>query len=61
MKSKLVLFLLLISFVISGCASTTKDQVVAENIASQKVSDPLEPINRAVFSFNTVFDRSVLV
>ncbi|MFL2885876.1 MAG: VacJ family lipoprotein [Candidatus Pelagibacterales bacterium] len=57
MKSKLVLFLLLVSFVVSGCASATKDQVVAESIASQKVSDPLEPLNRAVFSFNTVFDK----
>ena len=57
MKSKLVLFLLLVSFVVSGCASATKDQVVAESIASQKVSDPIEPLNRAVFSFNTVFDK----
>ena len=57
MKSKLVLFLLIISFIISGCTSATKDQVIAESIASQKVSDPIEPINRAVFSFNTVFDR----
>ena len=57
MKSKLVLFLLIISFIISGCSSATKDQVIAESIASQKVSDPIEPINRAVFSFNTVFDR----
>jgi phospholipid-binding lipoprotein MlaA len=57
MKSKLVLFLILVSFVVSGCASATKDQVVAESIASQKVSDPIEPLNRAVFSFNTVFDK----
>ncbi|MDC3143874.1 VacJ family lipoprotein [Pelagibacteraceae bacterium] len=57
MKSKLVLFLLIISFIISGCSSATKDQVIAESIASQKVSDPIEPLNRAVFSFNTVFDR----
>ena len=57
MKSKLVLFLLLVSFAVFGCASATKDQVVAESIASQKVSDPIEPLNRAVFSFNTVFDK----
>ena len=57
MKSKLVLFLLLTSLVISGCASATKDQVIAESIASQKVFDPIEPVNRAVFSFNTVFDK----
>ena len=57
MKSKLVLFLLLVSFLVSGCTSATKDQVVAESIASQKVSDPIEPLNRAVFSFNTVFDK----
>ena len=57
MKSKLVLFFVLITFVVSGCASVTKDQIVAENIATQKVSDPIEPINRVVFSFNNVFDK----
>jgi len=57
MKSKLVLFFVLITFLISGCASVTKDQIVAENIATQKVSDPIEPINRVVFSFNNVFDK----
>ena len=57
MKSKLVLFFVLITFLISGCASVTKDQIVAENIATQKVSDPIEPINRIVFSFNNVFDK----
>ena len=57
MKSKLVLFFVLITFVVSGCASVTKDQIVAENIATQKVSDPIEPFNRVVFSFNNVFDK----
>ena len=57
MKSKLVLFFVIITFVVSGCASVTKDQIVAENIATQKVSDPIEPINRVVFSFNNVFDK----
>lgn len=57
MKSKLVLFLVLVTLTVSGCTATSKNKVIAESIASQKVSDPLEPINRAVFSFNTVFDK----
>ena len=57
MKSKLVLFLVLILFTLSGCATATQDKVIAEAIVTQKVSDPLEPVNRAIFSFNTVFDK----
>jgi|TARA_B110000259_G_scaffold13852_1_gene14574 phospholipid-binding lipoprotein MlaA len=60
MKSKLVLLFVLLSLSISGCASITKDEVLAENIATQKVSDPLEPFNRMVFSFNNVFDKYAL-
>ena len=36
MKSKLVLFFVIITFVVSGCASVTKDQIVAENIATKE-------------------------
>ena len=57
MKSKLVIFFVLINFVVSGCASVNKDQIIAENIATQKVADPIEPINRIVFSFNNIFDK----
>jgi phospholipid-binding lipoprotein MlaA len=57
MKSKLVLFIVLISFVASGCTSVSKDQILAESIVTQKVSDPIESINRVVFSFNNVFDK----
>ena len=57
MKSKLVLFFILLFFVVSGCASNSKDQLVAESIATQKTSDPIEPINRVIFSFNNVFDK----
>ena len=60
MKSKLVLFFILISFTVSGCASNSKDPLVAETIATQKTSDPIEPINRVIFSFNNVFDKAVV-
>ena len=60
MKSKLVLFFILISFIVSGCASNSKDPLVAETIATQKTSDPIEPINRVIFTFNNVFDKAVV-
>ena len=34
--------------------------MVAETIATQKTSDPIEPINRVIFSFNNVFDKAVV-
>jgi phospholipid-binding lipoprotein MlaA len=36
---------------LAGCASTTAEQVAA--------NDPLEPMNRSMFSFNQTFDRYV--
>jgi phospholipid-binding lipoprotein MlaA len=33
---------------------------VAKTIVTQKASDPIEPINRVIFSFNNVFDKTVV-
>ena len=61
--SLIILFLTLSSFNLFGAAS---DQVSAEpddyetSQVEDEIYDPLEPINRAIFSFNNVADRVVL-
>ena len=70
MKSKLVLILIITSVIASACTSSNldspeaisklKDKIVSENIIVKKTSDPLEPLNRVVFSFNNLFDQYAL-
>lgn len=43
---------------LAGCATPPKDPVAREEF--EKANDPLEPLNRAVFSFNNVFDGMFL-
>ena len=62
MKSKLVLILLILSISMSACSSAVKEPpryipIKEEIIMKDIINDPLEPINRAVFSFNNVFDK----
>lgn len=47
-------FLLLLFFILSACAGTHQPSELKNNS-----SDPFEPFNRAVFSFNTVTDEYV--
>lgn len=42
--------ILLATIVFTGCASTNRQT---------EVSDPLEPMNRAIFKFNEKFDKHV--
>tara|TARA_B100000787_G_scaffold160724_1_gene139952 strand:+ start:112 stop:954 length:843 start_codon:yes stop_codon:yes gene_type:complete len=65
MKSKSVLVILILSTLISACTSGVKEPpryipVKEEIIMKDVISDPIEPINRAIFSFNNVFDKAVV-
>ena len=43
---------------LAGCATTPTDP--AQRAAAEAANDPLEPTNRAIFSFNQAADRNVL-
>jgi phospholipid-binding lipoprotein MlaA len=55
---------------VSACASSNvdspdtisnlKDKIVSENVIIQKTTDPFEPANRLIFSFNNIFDQYAL-
>jgi phospholipid-binding lipoprotein MlaA len=49
-----------VALILSGCASQPSDQQPGA-LAEEEFNDPLEDTNRAIFDFNQVVDRNVLV
>ena len=61
MKSRFIILFIVLSVTIVGCAKTPeKSNLAATESIKISNSDPLEPVNRVVFSFNNIFDRLVL-
>lgn len=56
LKSDCIFKITLLSCLLTGCAST----ISADQQASTGENDPLEPMNRAVFSFNDTLDTYIL-
>ncbi|MFL6652099.1 MAG: VacJ family lipoprotein [Sulfurifustaceae bacterium] len=60
------LFGVLVTFLAAGCATTTRDAPTDAGRAPdskedfQSTNDPLEPINRAIYTFNDKLDRYLL-
>jgi len=61
MKSRFIILFIVLSVTIVGCAKAPeKSNLAATESIKISSSDPLEPVNRVVFSFNNIFDRLVL-
>ena len=61
MKSRFIILFIIISVTIVGCAKAPeKSNLYTTESVKISNSDPLEPINRVVFSFNDIFDRLIL-
>src|SRR6266404_3818605 len=52
--------LLIVALTLAGCAAQPSDQQPGA-VAEEDFNDPLEDTNRAIFDFNQVVDRNVLV
>jgi len=61
MKSRFIILFIILSLTTVGCAKAP-DQSNLNTTESITISnnDPLEPLNRVVFSFNNIFDRLIL-
>ena len=61
MKSRFIIFFIVFSIAVVGCAKAP-DKSILSATETIKISnnDPLEPVNRVVFSFNNIFDRLIL-
>lgn len=53
-----ILLLVIAPFALFGCATPPTDP--EERAEWEQVNDPLEPMNRGVFEFNTALDRAVI-
>ena len=61
MKSRFIILFIVFSVTIAGCAKAPENSGINTSEAVKiSNSDPLEPINRVVFSFNDLFDRLIL-
>ena len=61
MKSRFIILFIVFSVAIVGCAKAPeKSNLYTTQSLNISNSDPLEPINRVVFSFNNIFDRLIL-
>ena len=61
MKSRFIILFIVFSITIVGCAKAPENSGINTS-ETVKISnnDPLEPINRVIFSFNDLFDRLIL-
>ena len=61
MKSRFIVLFIIFSLTIVGCAKAPeKSNLYTTESVKISNSDPFEPVNRVVFSFNNIFDRLVL-
>ena len=61
MKSRIIILFIVFSVAIAGCAKAPeKSNLNTTESVKISNSDPLEPVNRIVFSFNNIFDRLIL-
>ena len=61
MKSRFIILFIVFSVAVVGCAKAPeKSNLYTAESLNISNSDPLEPVNRVVFSFNNIFDRLVL-
>jgi len=61
MKSRFIIFFIVFSIAVVGCAKAPdKSSLSATETIKISNTDPLEPVNRVVFSFNNIFDRLIL-
>ena len=61
MKSRFIIFFIVFSIAVVGCAKAPEKSSLSNTEAIKITNnDPLEPVNRVVFSFNNIFDRLIL-
>ncbi len=61
MKSRFIILFIVLLVTVVGCAKTPeKSNLYSTESVTISNSDPLEPVNRVIFSFNNIFDRLVL-
>ncbi len=58
--SRPIIALIFCLLLICGCSSNPKDIALNSNLSSPSIDDPFETVNRVTFSFNSIFDKTII-
>ena len=58
--SRSIIAFILCSLILIGCSSSPKNAELNSNLNAPSIEDPFESINRVTFSFNSIFDRTIV-
>ena len=58
--SRSIIAFILCALILIGCSSSPKNAELNSNLNASSIEDPFESINRVTFSFNSIFDRTII-
>ena len=58
--SRSIIAFILCSLILIGCSSSPKNAELNSNLNAPSIEDPFESLNRVTFSFNSIFDRTIV-
>jgi len=58
--SRSIIAFILCSLILIGCSNNPKNAELNSNLNAPSIEDPFESINRVTFSFNSIFDRTIV-
>ena len=58
--SRTIIAFIFCLLLLSGCSSNPRSTELNSNINASYINDPFESMNRVTFSFNSIFDRTII-
>jgi len=58
--SRTIIAFIFCVLLLGGCSSNPRSTELDSNLNSSSISDPFETINRVTFSFNSIFDKTII-
>ena len=58
--SRTIIVFIFCVLILSGCSSNPRSTELVSNLNTSSISDPFETINRVTFSFNSLFDKTIV-
>ena len=58
--SRTIIAFIFCVLLLGGCSSNPRSTELNSNLNASSISDPFETINRVTFSFNSIFDKTIV-
>ena len=58
--SRTIIAFIFCVLLLSGCSSNPRSTELVSSLNTSSISDPFETINRVTFSFNSIFDKTII-